>query len=82
MKIVNGSFVLLGSAALALFVAGCQKQEGAAAADPQAVKNAIKADEKKWNDQFKSKDTEGPLFRRCLLRCAGRQRRRRDDGHP
>jgi uncharacterized protein (TIGR02246 family) len=56
MKLRHGSFVLLGSAALALTVGGCQKP--AAAADPDAVKNAIKADEKKWNDQFKAKDTE------------------------
>ena len=57
MNLKQGSFGLLGAAALALVIGGCQKQ--AAAADPDAVKNAIKADEKKWNDQFKSKDSEG-----------------------
>jgi uncharacterized protein (TIGR02246 family) len=55
MKLSHCSFALLGSA-LALTVGGCQKQ--AAAADPDAVKNAIKADEKKWNEEFKAKDTE------------------------
>ena len=58
MKIVHSSLVLLGGAALALVVGGCQK-EASSAADPAAVKNAIKADETKWNDQFKSKDAEG-----------------------
>ena len=57
MKIVPGSFVLAATS-LALVVGGCQKQT-AAAVDPQAVKNAIKADETKWNAQFKSKDSEG-----------------------
>ena len=56
MKLRYGSFVLFGSAALALTVAGCQKQ--AATADPDAAKSAIRADEKKWNDEFKAKDAE------------------------
>jgi uncharacterized protein (TIGR02246 family) len=56
MKTIHGSFAFAGAAALALLVGGCQKQ--AAAVDPEAVKNAIKADEKKWNDEFKAKDTE------------------------
>ena len=57
MKLSYGSFVLFGSAALVLTVAGCQKQ--AATADPDAAKSAIRADEKKWNDEFKAKDAEG-----------------------
>ena len=52
------SFALLGITALALVSSGCQK---AAGTDPAAVTNAIKADEKKWNDDFKSKDLEGLL---------------------
>lgn len=56
MKTIHGSIVFAGAAALALVVGGCQKQ--AATGDPEAVKNAIKADEKKWNDEFKAKDTE------------------------
>jgi uncharacterized protein (TIGR02246 family) len=60
MKIVHGSFTLLGSALLALVLAGCEKQ-ASSGADPVAVKNAIKADETKWNDQFKSKDAEGVI---------------------
>jgi len=52
------SIALLGAAALAVMTAGCQKQ-GAAGSDADSVKTAIKADEKAWNDQFKTKDTEG-----------------------
>jgi ketosteroid isomerase-like protein len=52
------SVALLGVAAVALVSPGCQK---AAGTDPAAVTNTIKADEKKWNDQFKSKDLEGLL---------------------
>lgn len=55
MKPTHGSFMLVGAAAVALTIGGCQKQ---AAADPDAVKSAIKADEKKWNDEFKAKDAE------------------------
>lgn len=47
------SSALLAAAALAVFVTGCQKQS--ASADPEAVKTAIKADEKKWNDEFHAK---------------------------
>jgi uncharacterized protein (TIGR02246 family) len=56
---MNRSVVLLGTVALGVLIGGCQKQ--AAATDPAAVTAAIKADEKKWNDQFKSKDIEGLL---------------------
>ena len=47
------SVALLGIAALALTAAGCQKQP--ASADPEAAKTAIKADEKKWNDEFRAR---------------------------
>lgn len=52
---LHRSFALLGAAALAAGVAGCQKE---AAADPAAVKEAIKADEKKWNEEFKARKQE------------------------
>jgi uncharacterized protein (TIGR02246 family) len=52
---MHSSVGLLGAAALALVVGGCQKQ---AKADPAAVKTAIQADEKKWNEEFKAKDQE------------------------
>jgi uncharacterized protein (TIGR02246 family) len=51
------AFALLGVAAAAVMVAGCQKQ-AAVGTDADAIKSAIKADEKSWNEQFKSKDTE------------------------
>jgi uncharacterized protein (TIGR02246 family) len=54
---MDRKIALLGTVALAVMVGGCQKQE--TKADPAAVKNAIKADEKKWNDQFKAQDLEG-----------------------
>jgi uncharacterized protein (TIGR02246 family) len=57
----NRSTGLLCAAAVALLVGACQKQSEAAKSDPAAVQNALKADEKKWNDQFKSKDVEGLL---------------------
>jgi uncharacterized protein (TIGR02246 family) len=50
--------VAVGMAAFGLVVGGCQKQS-AANADADSIKTAIKADEKAWNDQFKSNDTEG-----------------------
>jgi uncharacterized protein (TIGR02246 family) len=56
---LNKTFALLGAVALSAVVAGCQKQ--AAAADPAAVTSAVKADEKKWNDDFKSRDQEALL---------------------
>jgi uncharacterized protein (TIGR02246 family) len=52
------SIALLGAAALALAMTACQKQGGAATSNPDAVKTAIKADEKAWNAQFKSRDSE------------------------
>jgi uncharacterized protein (TIGR02246 family) len=48
------TFALLGAAAGALVVGGCQSQ-GKGSADPAAVSAAIKADEKKWSDEFQAK---------------------------
>lgn len=45
-------------AAFAVSVSSC-KAANKAGADSGSVSDAIKADEKKWNDQFKSKDLEG-----------------------
>ena len=53
----NRGLAQLGAAALMMFVGGCQSQPSGA--DPAAAKSAIQADEKKWNEQFKAKDTEG-----------------------
>ena len=52
---VKPSIALIGAAMLALIIGGCEKQ---AKSDPDAAKNAIKADEKKWNQEFQAKDTE------------------------
>lgn len=52
------SMALLGTAALTLTLGACNKA-APGAANPDSVKQAIKADEAKWNEQFKSKDTEG-----------------------
>jgi uncharacterized protein (TIGR02246 family) len=57
MMRMHKSAALLGAAACSILISGCQKS-GAAGADPEAVKAAIKADEKAWNDQFKANDTE------------------------
>jgi uncharacterized protein (TIGR02246 family) len=57
MGAFSKSFVLAGSAALALSVAGCARYEQKGT-DVSAVKAAIKTDETKWNDQFKAKDLE------------------------
>jgi uncharacterized protein (TIGR02246 family) len=62
MRGVKQAIVLAGAAALAITVGGCQKYastDGGAGAD--SAKEALKADEKKWNDQFKSQDLEGLL---------------------
>jgi uncharacterized protein (TIGR02246 family) len=58
MNRLNETIVLTAAAAAALLVGGCDKGEGAKS-DPAAVKNAIKADETKWNDDFKNKNLEG-----------------------
>ena len=52
------SLALIGAAAITLTFSGCTKPGGNAAADPDSVKQAIKADEAKWNKDFKAKDTE------------------------
>ena len=56
MTPMHRSSALLGAAAFALVLGGCQKQ---ASVDTAAVQAAIKADEKKWNAEFKAKDQEG-----------------------
>ena len=48
------AFALLGIASSALVIAGCQKS-AAGGGDPEAIKTAIKADEKKWSDEFQAK---------------------------
>ena len=61
MEVIRKSAMIAGAAVLALSLTACEKYEnkGGASADPGAVKSAIKADEKKWNQQVKAKDTEG-----------------------
>lgn len=54
---MHRSFAFAGLAALGVILGGCQKQ-AAAGADTDSVKKAIQADEKAWNEQFKSNDTE------------------------
>jgi uncharacterized protein (TIGR02246 family) len=61
MKHMNRSLALLGAAATALMAGGCNKDGGAAKSDPAAVENAIKADQVKWNDDFKAKNLEALL---------------------
>src|SRR5690349_20739809 len=51
------SVAVVGIAA-GLALSGCSKS-GPKAADPDAVKQSIKADEAKWNKDVKAKDTEG-----------------------
>ena len=50
-------FALLGASAIVLTTSACEQYGSkAGAADPAAVTDAIKADEKAWNEQFKAKD--------------------------
>jgi uncharacterized protein (TIGR02246 family) len=49
---------LIGAAAVSLMVGGCAKSGGQGAADADSIKQAIKADEAKWNKDLKAKDTE------------------------
>jgi len=64
MPKLRTSMALLGAGALIVSVSACQKYEAkdgnadAAMADTGAVTDAIKADEKAWNEQFKAKDLE------------------------
>ena len=53
---ISRTFALIGAAAFALAAGGCQKP--AAGADSASVEAAIKADEKKWNDEFKARNSE------------------------
>lgn len=47
---------LLGVAAIALTIGGCQRYDKPGAkADTAAIETAIKADEKKWSDEFQAK---------------------------
>ena len=56
---IHKFIALAGAAAIALTTGACNNVPGAS--DAGAVQSALKADEKKWNDQFKSKDLEGLL---------------------
>jgi uncharacterized protein (TIGR02246 family) len=53
---ISISIALLATAALAL--GGCAKDNGGGSANPDKTKQAIQADQAKWNQQFKDKDTE------------------------
>jgi uncharacterized protein (TIGR02246 family) len=54
------SIASFGAAALALTLGGCgNSTQSSGASNPDSVKQAIKADEAKWNQQIKAKDTEG-----------------------
>ena len=55
------SILLFGAAALALTLGACTKSESGGTADADSAKQAIKADEKKFNADFKSKDLEALL---------------------
>ena len=57
------SGALLSATALAFALGGCSKtgQATAGASSPDSVKQAIKADEAKWNQQFNSMNMEGLL---------------------
>ena len=48
------AFALLGLGTVALVIGGCQKP-APQAGDPEAIKTAITADEKKWSDEFQAK---------------------------
>lgn len=55
------TMALVATAAMGLALGGCSKgnESASAAANPQDVVQAIKADEAKWNKQFAAKDQEG-----------------------
>jgi uncharacterized protein (TIGR02246 family) len=59
MSIVEKLIVSAGAAALAVTLAGCEKYDQDKPADSASITKAIKADEAKWNQQVKAKDTEG-----------------------
>lgn len=52
------TIMLLGGAAIALMTVGGCSKPGTGAASPDSIKQAIAAGETKWNQEFKSKDTE------------------------
>jgi uncharacterized protein (TIGR02246 family) len=52
---------LVGAGALALALGACGKSGSSGAASADSIKQAIKADEKKWTDDFKAKDLEALL---------------------
>ena len=57
---ISISIAVIGTAAMAMTLGGCAKAgNSAGSTDPDKVKQAIKADEAKWNQQLKQKDTEG-----------------------
>ena len=59
MKNINRSAALIGAAASALLVGACNQSGGKS--DPAAAEKAIKADQVKWNDDFKAKNLEALL---------------------
>ena len=61
MRGIAQALALAGAATLAIGGAGCQRYASNGGASVDSVKEAIKADEKKWNEQFKSQDLEGLL---------------------
>ena len=63
MRNMRWGMALLGAAALVTGVTGCQRYEHGergdhAKADKAAIADAIRADEKKWNDDFHSKSVD------------------------
>ena len=69
MPNLTKSMALLGAAALVVSVSACQKYESKApgnevaapAANTGAITDAIKADEKKWNEDFHAKNLDALL---------------------
>ena len=69
MPNLTKSIALLGAAALVVSVSGCEKyaskpagnEAAAPAANSGAVADAIKADEKKWNEDFHAKNLDALL---------------------
>ncbi len=56
----NYQFIALaGAAVVSLTLGGCNKSTAGKGGDVESATKAIKADEKKWNEDFKAKDTEG-----------------------
>jgi ketosteroid isomerase-like protein len=52
------SIGLIATTAAALSLGACGKTGGASGADADSIKKTIQADEAKWNQDFKAKDTE------------------------